>query len=132
MFFEPGLCLHRSAAARSVQAVAAQLKSITLVSRDAASLRTWNTLAEWLITGHTFFCKAACQALCRGRHLQFDAALKGKRLIELLRERDVVITAKLDRMVWSAHDALSVIEPFQTRYCVAHLSGDVLGNGITS
>jgi putative DNA-invertase from lambdoid prophage Rac len=59
---------------------------------------------------------------------------EGGRLLATVREGDVVITPKLDRMFRSALDALDVLGRFKERGVSLHmidLGGDVTGNGIS-
>jgi putative DNA-invertase from lambdoid prophage Rac len=59
---------------------------------------------------------------------------EGQRLLALAEERDVIITAKLDRMFRSAADALVTLEELKAQEVGLHmidLGGDVCGNGIS-
>jgi DNA invertase Pin-like site-specific DNA recombinase len=59
---------------------------------------------------------------------------EGAKLLASLKEGDVVITPKLDRMFRSALDALDVLRQIQKRGISLHmvdLGGDVTGNGIS-
>jgi putative DNA-invertase from lambdoid prophage Rac len=59
---------------------------------------------------------------------------QGKALLATLKNGDVVITAKLDRMFRSALDALGVLADLKARGVSLHmidLGGDVTGNGIS-
>src|SRR3979411_3072581 len=59
---------------------------------------------------------------------------EGARLLAFLKQGDVVITPKLDRMFRSALDALDVLGQIQKRGVSLHmidLGGDVTGNGIS-
>src|SRR5436305_1976209 len=59
---------------------------------------------------------------------------EGARLLATLKEGDVLITPKLDRMFRSALDALNVLGQIQKRGVSLHmidLGGDVTGNGIS-
>ena len=59
---------------------------------------------------------------------------QGTALIAALKNGDVVITAKLDRMFRSALDALDVLAKLKKRGINLHmidLGGDVTGNGIS-
>jgi len=59
---------------------------------------------------------------------------EGKRLLEVVKPGDVVITPKLDRMFRSASDALGTLEELKDQGIGLHmidLGGDVCGNGIS-
>src|SRR3982075_2502191 len=59
---------------------------------------------------------------------------EGARLLAILKQGDVLITPKLDRMFRSALDALDVLGQIQKRGVSLHmidLGGDVTGNGIS-
>lgn len=59
---------------------------------------------------------------------------EGKKLLEILKPGDVVITAKLDRMFRSALDALAVLDVLKGQGVSLHmidLGGDVTNNGIS-
>jgi putative DNA-invertase from lambdoid prophage Rac len=59
---------------------------------------------------------------------------EGKRLLSMLGEGDVIVSAKLDRAFRSAADALTVLEELKAQSVGLHLidlGGDVTGNGIS-
>jgi putative DNA-invertase from lambdoid prophage Rac len=59
---------------------------------------------------------------------------EGKRLLSMLGEGDVIVSAKLDRAFRSAADALTVLEELRAQGVGLHLidlGGDVTGNGIS-
>ena len=59
---------------------------------------------------------------------------EGKRLLSMLGEGDVIVSAKLDRAFRSAADALTVLEELKAQGVSLHLidlGGDVTGNGIS-
>ena len=59
---------------------------------------------------------------------------QGKELLSVLRDGDVVITPKLDRMFRLASDALAALEVIKARGVALHmidLGGDVCGSGIS-
>jgi putative DNA-invertase from lambdoid prophage Rac len=59
---------------------------------------------------------------------------EGRRLLEIVRNGDIVITAKLDRAFRSAADALGTLEALKDQGVGLHmidLGGDVCGNGIS-
>ena len=59
---------------------------------------------------------------------------EGKRLLSMLGEGDVIVSAKLDRAFRSAADALTVLEELKAQNVGLHLidlGGDVTGNGIS-
>jgi putative DNA-invertase from lambdoid prophage Rac len=59
---------------------------------------------------------------------------EGKRLLSMLAEGDVIVSAKLDRAFRSAADALTVLEELKDQGVSLHLidlGGDVTGNGIS-
>jgi putative DNA-invertase from lambdoid prophage Rac len=59
---------------------------------------------------------------------------EGKRLLSMLGEGDVIVTAKLDRAFRSAANALTVLEELKDQGVGLHiidLGGDVTGNGIS-
>jgi DNA invertase Pin-like site-specific DNA recombinase len=59
---------------------------------------------------------------------------EGQRLLAAVRQGDVIVTAKLDRMFRSAADALATLEGMKAEGVALHmidLGGDVCGNGIS-